>query len=385
MDRELSLLVLRFLRPPSVALHLGAAAVPDDATVLDARGEEVLQCTPSGMYYWYKRRRWYGSGTYDTQQKRLRLYDSEGKELTEGVPTPTPPVVRANEPPTLEWRSKWIEQVQAMEKQLGHPESESCAGADLRIGNTIQCMPILWWTQLTQRMRAPSDGVRYFEHWLTQLRDGATDAQALCDLISLDARRRFEYAPDRTPLGEETEQWIPSLWAVPDGVRIVGDCEDQARACMEMFHALRQLPLPTSASPRLRRIWQLAQQYEAWLVLGELRQEGSTYAPHCYLALLDTRSIEPALIVDNMVESPSPKGTYGRVFALVSTREHVVVHAGVRADQLFASTKRWREYVETALKVDEADKLWEWVPVPVFPDGFAVTADTFSSTIQSKA
>lgn len=193
-------------------------------------------------------------------------------------------------------------------------------------------LPVLWYPLHATRMRAPSarEAAQLFDHWLAVARWLAPPAappslfQLLADVLALPSLA-WVYRADTTSLGELTDHWC-SLWAHPqEGGLHAFDCEDGAKAALELFWVLVRVPLdPREASPQLLRLQALARRYRPWMAAGELRsgdgsardseatkgeeegeedQDQDQVVMHCYLVLLprspeEVRARLPAITVE---------------------------------------------------------------------------------------
>ena len=178
-------------------------------------------------------------------------------------------------------------------RRLKATDDERFVYVDVLLGDSVRPMPLLWYAVSATQMRAtPAQTTELFDWWLLVVErlkprgvvGARPPADVLADLVALPSLG-WVYRPDRTPTGADADCWA-SLWSHPDVGRAAYDCEDGARACYEMFVALRDTELTAHASPQLRLVQHTARFFTPWLTIGELRQgKHDECVMHCWLVL----------------------------------------------------------------------------------------------------
>jgi len=188
--------------------------------------------------------------------------------------------------------------------------------------DTVQTLPIAWFAFHATRMcgAAPDSATAYFQRLLDVSEQmqlpGSSAEQQLADMLSLPSLA-WVYRDDKDSRGNDSEYWA-SLWSNPTGTLHAFDCEDGAKALLELFHVFKQLtPSREGSSKKLRRLHRLAQKYRPFLAIGELfsdngkdstgkshtggfkHRKPSDFVMHCYVMLLPPRGgVERAITLD---------------------------------------------------------------------------------------
>lgn len=169
----------------------------------------------------------------------------------------------------------------------------------------VTALPSIWFALDSTRMKFDVvNAVKYFENSLRcvirQSAQGrpAPPEQTLADLIALPSLG-WIYRSDSTQSEEACDAWS-SLWTYPGPDPPAFDCEDGAKALMELFLVFQRLPTFRN-NPELRALQSLARTYVPWFAIGELfSQDGGSaksrsgvglsgdYLMHCYVVLLPT-------------------------------------------------------------------------------------------------
>jgi hypothetical protein len=182
----------------------------------------------------------------------------------------------------------------------------------------VHSLPIIWFAYHASCMTADSNhATAYFERLLAVAArmqiPGSSKFQLLADMLSLPSLA-WVYRSDTNSLNVDGEYWA-SLWSNPPDALQAFDCEDGAKALLELYHVLREVPLTDGASPALREMQQLVQRYRGFLAIGELYQPADNrpevillkdripadYVMHCYCMLLPLTADSgvPAITLDS--------------------------------------------------------------------------------------
>lgn len=226
-----------------------------------------------------------------------------------------------------------IQQVNDAEVDMAHGADAAglyCAATDhfptVKVHlDTVRTLPIGWFAFHATRMQASSaDVTAYFQRLLDVAErlklPGSCDAQLLADMLTLPSLA-WVYRNDTDSFGKDGEYWA-SLWSNPPGSVRAFDCEDGAKALLELFHVLCGVPLLPTASKQLVAMQSLAQKYRAFLAIGELYQPGASaprtsrtgartaqdYVMHCYCVLLPDAQPHrplPPITIDSTSFSPA--------------------------------------------------------------------------------
>jgi hypothetical protein len=190
--------------------------------------------------------------------------------------------------------------------------------------NQIRQLPIVWYAYHAIKMQTTSsNATRYFQRLLDVARKmalpGTTQPQLLADMLSVPSLA-WVYRNDKDSRDKDGEYWA-SLWSNPPGHLTAFDCEDGAKALIELFHVFTGISLDDDASADLQYMKRLAEKYRAFFVIGELYQppdgtpnprqlssrtgsksnrSPSDYVMHCYGMLLPLRPefLTPPITLD---------------------------------------------------------------------------------------
>ncbi len=230
----------------------------------------------------------------------VELRDIEGRQVgqlhIQGLPSLAAKVQSLDMDVPDEWRK------QLAEAHRGAARADTFYEVDVFL-DRVRPMPLLWYALSAAQIQAPdpANALALFEHLAALALRFAhptqtDDASLLADMLALPSLG-WVYRADETRNGRPADQWA-SIFSFPNPERAAMDCEDGSKACLELFLEFRALPLPSSSSSvLLRRLHALAQQYDPFLAVGELKSSdgsarssgtggGGCYVLHCFLILL---------------------------------------------------------------------------------------------------
>lgn len=135
-------------------------------------------------------------------------------------------------------------------------------------------VPLLLYALHATNMRATSAGAcAFFEHAIRVVSPSSSggDAQLLADVLTL-LSLCWVYRADVTRTGADVDQWA-SIQSVPGGtdVPIAFDCEDGAKALLELLYVMQTHEFPVSCSATLRALQALSRRYVGYLAICELK------------------------------------------------------------------------------------------------------------------
>jgi hypothetical protein len=200
---------------------------------------------------------------------------------TRGAPQPVPNGAEQ----TGVLAKQLVRQVRDVHRRIGASPDQTLYQIwlpDARLG----AVPPLFHALAASRISADaSAAVALFGAWLRTFVDmELSPEQQLADLLALPTLA-WHYRLDQNAEGKVYDQWA-SLWAFPNPERAVFDCEDGARAALELFLVLVAADL-SRGSLRLQLLQQVARRYTPFLAIGELKRADGDYDAHCYLMLLN--------------------------------------------------------------------------------------------------
>lgn len=202
--------------------------------------------------------------------------------------------------PSQLYTKSLIQRARDGHRQLGASADETFVHIDAVLAGWRMKMPLLWFTASAMKItiRSLAAAEELLEYWLQiaeRLAVNPADTHTLlCDLVALPSLA-WVYRADMSPQGTPNDSWN-SIWSSPNPSKAAFDCEDGARACLELFHVIQHLVLSESASHGLRAIQQLARRYTPYLAIVELKAAAG-YDRHCMLVLLSPT--EPSITVES--------------------------------------------------------------------------------------
>lgn len=163
----------------------------------------------------------------------------------------------------------------------------------------VRSVPLLLFALQAQDVRWDAqDAPRLFLHLMRLAERFAhpsqtADGDILADMIASPSLGWVYRADHTLGLRAHSADCWSSILSFPDAHAAAFDCEDGAKALVELFLVFRGMALPDACDTRLRRLHGLAQLYTPFMVIGEIHSPASgNYGLHCYAALVDARSVD---------------------------------------------------------------------------------------------
>ncbi len=231
-----------------------------------------------------------GGGACAIGDPLLTLNDITGKsQATLSLSSASLPQRKARAIPDNPRARALVSTVDEVHRGLASDKDEIFSFVSVHIGDGVKALPLLWYPLLAMRMQHSAwEAEALFTHLLALAShyapsSGATsDGQLLADMLTF-VSLGWRYTADKTPSDVYADSWA-SLFTYPNPERAAYDCEDGAKACLELFNVFVGLDLEDNDAP-LASIQRLAREYSPFLAVGEIKSEGS-YVLHCFMVLL---------------------------------------------------------------------------------------------------
>jgi hypothetical protein len=237
-----------------------------------------------------------------------------------------------------------IKQTQKAHHKIGTEPDHEMSEIDVFMGGEPPApAPLLLYALSAYDMEETNTSTRFFQHLLDLALQFAhptqqDDSSILADMIAFPSHGWLYRC-------EKGDYWS-SLWSYPDPHLVAFDCEDGAKALLELFLVFQRCSR-VPAGTRLHHFQQLARQYQPWLAIGELKSsdgaaaltgahlgqhtKGSEYLLHCFLVLEPLGgapfiSIESTAYASGAWTKPSAQGLaydrkeFGRAEAFASAQ-----------------------------------------------------------------
>ena len=190
------------------------------------------------------------------------------------------------------------------------PPEQRFASVAVYEGGRVVSLPLVWYPVLALQVQPwlaqPQQLLLFVErmvlHALAFSTTSTSLEQLLVDTLAMPTHA-WVYRPDRLLDGRSDVDCWASPWTFPGPGPVAFDCEDGSHAALQLFHAFRQMaPPPPSRGRCLRALHALAQEYDAWMAIAELKVGEGSYQMHCMLMLFQRETtstvVRPVLTLE---------------------------------------------------------------------------------------